>query len=744
MENMSDSSKQSVKKNITHGGIKQFEEKIKTLKAELLVKNSRLQTVEKRLDEALKFSKMGTWEFDTHSQTFHWSPTIYQILGADNKEAPPGLSFFVSLVHQDDQDFVLRVFQEIDTIKGQCNIKFRLNPVNFSNKWVHLSCTKVAPNDGGFLTVTGMLRDVTLEENAEKSKLPVLTDYKQLVENSPDISYVYSTKRGTLYWSQGTKNILGLEKEQIYKDPFLWHRSIHPDDIDRVIHVFKSAHPVKGFNVEYRIKDTNGKWHWFNDRSIAIEKRDNEVIVQGIAADITERIESKKALKQSEEKYRLLVENQTDLLVKVDGHGRFLYVSDTYCDLFGKTSEELLGKQFIPLVHEDDKDATLREMEKLNRPPHTCYIEQRAFTKKGWRWLAWSDKAMVDEKGNCTEIIGVGRDITDKKEAEIALKRSENRFRTILEEMHFLALIIDKTGYITFANKAFLRCTKFRLSEIKGKRFSEFLSNKPLGEKQKQAFNQLVHNKRVPREMETEIITREGETKIIKWSNKTSRDNLSGNTIVISIGEDITMKHYAKRKLDENEKMLSNLLGNLQGVVYRCKNDKHFTMNYMGGAVKELLGYAPGEILNNHIISFAEIIHKDDRQRVFEEVNQAISKKERFTLEYRIVTKNQQVKYLWEQGLKVKEEYDEQLYIEGYLSDITDRVLAEQKLEVYQKNLENLVKRRTSDLNKRNSELKEKNLELEKYNDLFVGREYRIKELKEEIKRLKNHEDGHE
>ncbi|MCA1793621.1 MAG: PAS domain S-box protein, partial [Desulfobacteraceae bacterium] len=91
--------------------------------------------------------------------------------------------------------------------------------------------------------------------------------------------------------------------------------------------------------------------------------------------DITERKRAEEELKRSEENYRLLVENQTDLVVKVDLDGRFLFVSPSYCRMFDKKETEILGKHFMPLVHEDDREPTAKAMETLFSPPHTAYIE---------------------------------------------------------------------------------------------------------------------------------------------------------------------------------------------------------------------------------------------------------------------------------------------------------------------------------------------------------------------------------
>ncbi len=126
-----------------------------------------------------------------------------------------------------------------------------------------------------------------------------------------------------------------------------------------------------------------------------------------------------------EEVYRLLVENQTDLVVKVDMQGRFEYVSPTYCEMFGKSEDELLGHQFMPLVHEDDRELTARSLERLHQPPHTAYHEQRAMTADGWRWLAWSNRAVLDDAGKPVAITAVGRDVTDIKRLEERVARSQ-------------------------------------------------------------------------------------------------------------------------------------------------------------------------------------------------------------------------------------------------------------------------------------------------------------------------------
>lgn len=142
-------------------------------------------------------------------------------------------------------------------------------------------------------------------------------------------------------------------------------------------------------------------------------------------------------IKKSEENYRLLIENQSDLIVKVNHEGCFTFVSQSYCNTFGKSEDELIGFKFLPLVHKEDQAATMEEMEKLYKPPYQCYIEQRALTKEGWCWYGWADKAIVDKKGNIIEIIGVGRNINEKKEYEYKIKNLNAELEEKVKERTF-------------------------------------------------------------------------------------------------------------------------------------------------------------------------------------------------------------------------------------------------------------------------------------------------------------------
>ncbi|MEN8006907.1 MAG: ATP-binding protein [Candidatus Krumholzibacteriota bacterium] len=131
------------------------------------------------------------------------------------------------------------------------------------------------------------------------------------------------------------------------------------------------------------------------------------------------------ALKESRAKYRLLVENQNDLVVQYDRDGRFLYVSPSYCQMFDKTEEELLGHDLLPEIHQDDREASDRSLASLRDEPHHSFHEQRVRTPKGWQWLAWSNRAVLDETGEVHTVTAVARDITHRRKLEDQLIQSQ-------------------------------------------------------------------------------------------------------------------------------------------------------------------------------------------------------------------------------------------------------------------------------------------------------------------------------
>jgi len=131
--------------------------------------------------------------------------------------------------------------------------------------------------------------EIKERQHAEEALRQSAAQYKHLVENIPAILYLFSAKRGGIYYSPQVEAVLGYPVPYLYEHPQLWNRSIHPEDMDQVQKAISNFSLGKNFEVVYRIKDASGQWHWFHDHSTGRRGEGDDFIIEGLALDITEK-----------------------------------------------------------------------------------------------------------------------------------------------------------------------------------------------------------------------------------------------------------------------------------------------------------------------------------------------------------------------------------------------------------------------------------------------------------------------
>lgn len=244
--------------------------------------------------------------------------------------------------------------------------------------------------------------------------------FRTLFENTPSVSIQGYAPDGTVrFWNRASETLYGYTAEEALGNDLLdliIPESMRAEVAEAVTRSLESGEPIPPSELELRRKD-GGIVNVYSSHAL-VRYPDGETEIFCLDMDISERKETEAALRRQEEEYRTLIQQQSELIVRVDADGAFEFVSDSYCAMFGKKRDELIGHSFLPLVHEDDRETTRAAMEALYAPPYRCRLEQRAWTVDGWRWLEWDDTAIVNDAGEITAILGAGRDITDRKIAE--------------------------------------------------------------------------------------------------------------------------------------------------------------------------------------------------------------------------------------------------------------------------------------------------------------------------------------
>jgi len=436
----------------------------------------KLARSEYMLSRSQQLSRTGTWIYDLGKKDHHWSVELSKVLNSDTFPENP-IDFLRDILHCPEtiiDDFMA------EGDPGQFKeIGFDSCITSSASASVYLQhLVKLLYDGQGKLErLFGNTQDVT-DKRLTQERLRVSEQQLELAVDGGDL--------GLWFWDVSARKMdldpewwkrFGYDFEGSSMTAEMWNRICHQDDLLQVNQQWDNyvCGKFAFYECDYRIRDTSDKWHWIHDRGRIVErdKTGAPIRLAGIHQDITNRKRAESALLkvreeledkvtvrtrelkaanqtlqkeisvrqqaeavllESEQNYRLLVENQLDLLVKMDQAGRFLFVSPSYCDMFGKSSEELLGKSFLPFIHPDDRESTRLAMGKLNKPPHIATMEQRAMTCNGWRWLHWTDKAIVDDNGDISSIIGVGRDVTKRKLVEAELDRYQRQLETEVEK----------------------------------------------------------------------------------------------------------------------------------------------------------------------------------------------------------------------------------------------------------------------------------------------------------------------
>ncbi len=279
--------------------------------------------------------------------------------------------------------------------------------------------TPVFDSNGSVIGTTGIARDVTERTEAEHKIRESEDQYRRLVESLPAILYRYSNRKGGSYWSPQVEDILGFSPRDLFEKPFLWHDAIHPDDLPTVDKAIAAFEVGDRFDLNYRIRDADGIWHWFHDRSIRRLDVEGEVVIEGLAFDITAQERAEQALRESEQRYRGVVEDTPLLICRFLPGGEITFVNEAYCRYFEKTAEELVGSIFLTWIPEKDREIVVRNIHSLTVDSPTQSHDHRVFTPEGTtRWQRWTNRALFDTEGNVVAFQAIGDDITERKQAE--------------------------------------------------------------------------------------------------------------------------------------------------------------------------------------------------------------------------------------------------------------------------------------------------------------------------------------
>ena len=336
--------------------------------------------------------------------------------------------------------------------------------------------------------------ETALRESEERLRL--------LGDNLPD-SYVYQftlEKNGTprfLYLSAGVEKLHGVKVEDVLRDASLLRSQI-PGDLVPALQAAEAAslQNMTDFTMELRMCSAKGQWRWMQVCSRPRRSSDGQVVWDGVATDITARKQAEAAsqaaeqrLAESEREYRELVMLANSIILRWSPEGRVTFLNEFGQQFFGYTAEEIIGRHVVgTLVPENESQGRdLRPlMEEICADPQKFErnINENIHRNGERVWIDWTNKVVLDEQGKIKEILSIGSDITERRQAEEHIRRLNNDLRRHADTLELrvadrtaeLAAINDEqrtifesagTGIVLLRDRTIIRCNR-KLEEISG------------------------------------------------------------------------------------------------------------------------------------------------------------------------------------------------------------------------------------------------------------------------------------
>ena len=282
------------------------------------------------------------------------------------------------------------------------------------------------------------------------------------MEASQDGLYDWNLITNEIYYSTGWKKMLGYEDDELPNDFSIWENLTEPEDVKRSWEMQQELVNMKRdrFELEFKMKHKDGYWVDILSRAKAIfNEKDEAIRIVGTHVDITDQKLTRKKLRLEQERFQSYMKYLPGVAYIKDNEGRYIYLNETFEKLFKAKLEMWQGKTDMELKHFPDEVIKKiiqndKQVVKINR--HLRTIENVPFDDQMRNWLTIKFPISgKDEKE--TFVAGVAIDITDRIDSESALKKSENKFRAMMESMSDPLYICSPEKKISFMNPAMIK-----------------------------------------------------------------------------------------------------------------------------------------------------------------------------------------------------------------------------------------------------------------------------------------------
>lgn len=408
------------------------------------------------------------------------------------------------------------------------------------------------------------------------------------------------------------------------------------------------------------------------------------------------KAELEAALRVSEERYRAMVEDSTEIIIRSDADGTLTFVNEAYCRFFGKARGEWIGRSWHLCVDAEDVPLIEAKLATLSPTNPSVVTQSRVRAVHGEvLQVQFVHRGFFDEAGQLTEVQAIGREITECQRTEAELRNREYQLRNVLDSNPAIIFVKDRDSRILLANEAVARFYGTTVDKLTGVLQSELHSS--LGMPPDQIATWLDDDREVidtgrAKEVEECSTWKDGS---VRWYHTTKLPIklLDGRCGVLVVSEDITERKQAaeitQQRVDLQDQ-LAKIASTVPGIIYsfRLRPDGSACLPFATAHLKDLWGVCPEEVREDFSKAFAHI-HEEDIRRVQESVAESARTLKPWREVFRV--RHPQEGERWIEGHSMpRREEDGSVLWHGFMHDVTERKAVEERLREREERLRTL------------------------------------------------------
>ena len=478
-------------------------------------------------------------------------------------------------------------------------------------------------------------------------------------------------------WFGDLQEMFGIPADSFSATPDDFYRFVHPGDRKPVADaIAQSRDEKKTYSTEFRVVRTDGAIRWVtaNGRFQYSPSGEPERML-GIAVDITERKLIEEKLYKSEQRLRLAVQAGKMFVYEWDAASDVVVRSADALAVLGEGEPlQLTRAELLARVNSDQTnfEHSYSSLTPENPASQTTYRFAR--TDGATVWMEKSARGIFDEEGKLVRVVGVVADVTERKQAELALRESEERFRRLVEHIEDALAVDDREARVIFANDRFLNLFGLSAAELPSITFENYVAPEYLDEA-RDRHSRRMRGEPVPSHYEYQAIRRDG-TKIWIDAEIVPIKNEQGEFIgTQKLLRDATERKQAETILRESEERFRLLANSAPVMIWLSGVDKLCT--YFNKQWLEFTGRPLEAELGN---GWAEGVHREDLDQCLQTYVEAFDRRERFEMQYRLRRHDGEYRWIHDIGLP---RFNVDGSFAGYIGssiDVTEQKVAQEAL----------------------------------------------------------------